>query len=94
MSLWVWYIKNFCSNLFEDVFKAYNKQHPDTVIFERCIPFDEIGKRSAKCRIITIYYKTHKPLKAIIAHTFPSRALSYRLMEMYGERCYKEYIRK
>ena len=84
----------FCSRLFEDVFKVYNKQHPDTVIFERIIPFDEMGKRSAKCSVITIHYKTHKPLKAIIAHTFPSRALSYRLMEIYGELCYKEYIKK
>ncbi len=84
----------FCSNLFEDIFKAYNKQHPDTVIFERSVSFDEIGNRSAKCSVITIHYKTHKPLKAIIAHTFPSRALSYRLMEMYGELCYREYIKK
>ena len=83
----------FCSRLFENVFKAYNEMHPNTVVFERNVLFNEIGKRSANCSVITIHYKSHKPRKALIAHTFPIQGMGYQRMEKYGELCYQEYIK-
>ena len=52
------------------------------------------SKISGSCSIIIIRYKNYKPLKAIIANTFPHQALpnAYRLMEMYGNFCYKQYM--
>ena len=87
----------FCSRRFEDVFKAYNKKHLGTVSFDRSVSFGKLddSQKSGTCSIITINYK-NKSLKAIIANTFADQSLTnaYRLMEMYGELCYKEYIMK
>lgn len=87
----------FCSRMFNDVFKAYNKKHPKSVDFDRYVSFGKLGdsKISGTCNVITIHYK-NKSLKAIIANTFPHQALpnAYRLMEMYGEFCYNEYIKQ
>lgn len=88
----------FCSRKFYDVFKAYNEKHPKTISFDkRYVKMGKIGdsKIFGSCSIITIHYKNYDPLKAIIANTFPHRALpnAYRLMEMYGKFCYEEYIR-
>ncbi len=87
----------FCSAKFNDVFKAYNKQYPETVHFEnKNVSLGKIGdsRISGKCSVVTIHYKHNEPIKALIANTFPSRALpnAYHLMEIYGELCYKEYI--
>ena len=87
----------FCSKLFVDVFKAYKKKYPESINIDRYVPFGKIGDSNTigTCNVITIHYK-RKSLKAIIANTFPSRALpnAYHLMEIYGELCYKEYIKK
>lgn len=87
----------FCSRLFEDVFKAYNKKHLGTVSFDRSVSFGKLddSQKSGTCSIITINYK-NKSLKAIIANTFADQSLTnaYCLMEIYGELCYKEYIKK
>lgn len=88
----------FCSRKFNEVFKTYNEYHPNTIIYgKKNISMGKIGdsKISGSCSVITIHYK-NKSLKAIIANTFPHQALpnAYRLMEKYGEFCYKEYIKK
>ena len=87
----------FCSKKFEIVFNEYNKQHPNTIHFDKKdVSFGKIGgsKISGSCSVITINYKC-KHLKAIIANTFPHQALpnAYCLMEMYGDFCYHEYIK-
>ena len=89
----------FCSRKFHDVFKTYNEKYPNTISFDkRYVKMGKIGdsKISGSCSIVTIHYKNHKPLKAIIANTFPHQALpnAYRLMEMYGKFCYNEFIKK
>lgn len=76
-----------------------NKKYPNTISFDkRYVKMGKIGdsKLSGSCSIVTIHYKNHKPLKAIIANTFPHQALpnAYRLMEMYGKFCYNEFIKK
>jgi hypothetical protein len=88
----------FCSRKFESVFNEYNKQHPNAIQFDRLnVSMGKIGNSdiSGTCSVITIHYHNNKPLRAIIANTFPNQALpnAYELMEMYGEFCYKEYIK-
>ena len=86
----------FASRLFNDVFKVYNKTYPNTICFDRRVSFGKIGDSNicGTCNVITIHHN-NKDMKAIIANTFPSQALpnAYSLMEMYGELCYKEYIK-
>ena len=87
----------FCSRKFHAVFDAYNKVHPDAIKFDkRYVSMGKIGdsKISGSCSLITINFK-NKSLKAIIANTFPHQGLpnAYRLMEMYGTFCYKQYLK-
>lgn len=85
----------FCSRKFEKVFKEYNKKHPGSIKFIReerkLIPGSKI---TGTCSIISISYKG-KSIRAIIANTFPSKALpnAFEKMEKYGEFCYNEYIK-
>ena len=85
----------FCSRKYHDIFNAYNAIHPNAIKFDKkYIKMGKIGdsKISASCSLITINFK-NKSLKAIIANTFPHQGLpnAYRLMEMYGNYCYKQY---
>ena len=86
----------FCAGKFEMVFKEYNKVHPGAIKFLRkerkLIPDSKI---SGSCSIISITYKG-KTIRALIANTFPSRALpnAFKKMENYGEFCYNEYIKQ
>ena len=89
----------FCSRKFESVFSEYNKQYPSTIQFDRLnVSMGNIGDSdiSGTCSVITIHYKNNKPLRAIIANTFPNQALpnAFALMELYGEFCYNEYIKQ
>jgi hypothetical protein len=85
----------FCARIFETVFKEYNKEHPGAIKFIRkerkLIPESKV---TGSCSIISITYKG-KSIKAIIANTFPSKALpnAFKKMEKYGEFCYNEYIK-
>ena len=86
----------FCAGKFEMVFKEYNKVHPGAIIFlrkeKKLIPGSKIP---GSCNIISISYKG-KTIRALIANTFPSRALpnAFKKMENYGEFCYNEYIKQ
>ena len=88
----------FCSRKFHNIFKAYNGKHPNAITFDKeNIAMGKIGdsKVTGSCSIVTIHYK-EKSLKALIANTFPHRALpnAYRLMELYGEFCFHEYTKR
>jgi hypothetical protein len=78
------------------VFKEYNKVHPGSIKFIRkerkLIPGSKI---TGSCSIISITYK-EKTIRALIANTFPSKALpnAFKKMENYGEFCYNEYIKQ
>lgn len=86
----------FCSNYFEKLFKKYEEAHPG------CIDIDLKAKQTkdlyegkntkpftASCMPITIHYN-NKSQNALIAHTFPNRALpnAFELMMKYGEFCF------
>lgn len=88
----------FCSAYFEKLFMSYkgagsigidikNKKEKDLYEGKNSKPF------KASCLPIAIHYKNNKPIKAIIAHTFPSQALpkAYDLMMKYGNFCYEKY---
>ena len=97
----------FCSGLFDEVFKVYNKESAKkyTVEFgEECkykIVGDDLDEKtgekkifSTSCTPITIFNLEDKSsIKAIIAKTFPSQALpnAYMKMAEYGKFCYEVY---
>ena len=84
----------FCSRKFERVFEEYNKTHPGTIDFIGTCSKPIVGSKiKGSCTKIRIHYNNKKPLKAIIANTFPNQALSnaFALMEKYGEFCYNVY---
>lgn len=80
----------FCSRKFERVFKEYNKEHPNTIDFIRTVSQQIPGSKiKGSCTVINIK-QNGKPIRAIIANTFPNQALpnAYEKMEKYGEFCY------
>lgn len=85
----------FCSRIFEQVFEAYERQHPGHIKFrdEQKYEIPDL-KFKCSCRVIEITYKGVTK-KAIIANTFPHQALTnaYQQMEAYGDFCYQEYIK-
>ena len=87
----------FCSGQFKDIFEEYNNTYPNTFHIDKNVSMGKIGDSEipGSCSIITICYKSNKPLRAIIANTLQNQALTnaYPLMELYGKFCYNEYIR-
>ena len=87
----------FASAKFEDIFKDYNEEHPETFDFlkenETSSALKADGKLKGKCSVVRINYKG-KVCKALIARTFPNQGLSkaYSLMQKYGEFCYNAYM--
>lgn len=93
----------FCSAFYKDLFDRYNEEHPDSIVFDEKKKSDEIfdkkeGKKItyAYCQAIRIYRNGNKQepsIKALIAHTFPSKALpnAYDRMMKYGEFCYNTF---
>lgn len=88
----------FCSDFFDKLFKSYEKKYPGSIEYEKTTPkkeskviFDKNGK-CAYCSPIRINWGG-KSQKAVIAHTFPNRALSnaYKKMQKYGAFCYKVF---
>lgn len=80
----------FCSRKFERVFKEYSKKHPNTIDFIRTVSQQIPGSKiKGSCTVINIK-QNGKPIRAIIANTFPNQALpnAYEKMEKYGEFCY------
>jgi hypothetical protein len=83
----------FCSKMFKDVFKEYNKVHQGAIDFvateSQIIPGSKIN---GSCSIVLIHHQ-NKTVKALIANTFPNQALpnAYHLMEKYGDFCYQQY---
>ena len=91
----------FCSDFFDKLFKSYEEKHKGSIIYEGTNPkksSDEIfdkkegREKYAYCSPIIINWGD-KSQKAVIAHTFPNRALSnaYKKMEKYGAFCYKVF---
>jgi hypothetical protein len=97
----------FCSGLFDEVFKVYNKESAKKYrveLGEECkykIVGDDLDEKtgekkifSTSCTPITIFNLEDKSsIKAIIAKTFPSQALpnAYMKMAEYGKFCYEVY---
>ena len=93
----------FCSDFFEKLFKKYSKTMAD----RGCIQFEGLDnklpmpkqlfkKSNAFCTPIKIKYNKGKAMTsihAVIAHTFPNKALpnAYDKMKDYGEFCFEEY---
>ena len=93
----------FCSDFFEKLFKKYSKTMAD----RGCIQFEGLDnklpmpkqlfkKSNAFCTPIKIKYdkgKAMTTIHAVIAHTFPNKALpnAYDKMKEYGEFCFEEY---
>lgn len=86
----------FQSAKFEEIFKDYNKAHPDTFtllpLAKTDAPLKADGELGGRCRVVKINYNG-KTCNALIAHTFPNQGLSraYDLMQKYGEFCYTEF---
>lgn len=89
----------FQSAKFEEIFKDYNKAHPDTFtllpLAKTDAPLKADGKFGGRCRVVKINYNG-KTCNALIAHTFPNQGLSraYDLMQKYGKFCFDEYIKE
>lgn len=93
----------FCSDFFEKLFKKYSKTMAD----RGCIQFEGLDnklpmpkqlfkKSNAFCTPIKIKYdkgKAMTTIHAVIAHTFPNKALpnAYDKMQKYGEFCFNCY---
>ena len=93
----------FCSDFFEKLFKKYSKTMAD----RGCIQFEGLDnklpmlkqlfkKSNAFCTPIKIKYdkgKAMTSIHAVIAHTFPNKALpnAYDKMQEYGKFCFKKY---
>jgi hypothetical protein len=86
----------FCSAFYKDLFDRYNYDHPDSIVFDKKEKNDKIFNNNAYCQAIRIYRNGNKQgpsIKALIAHTFPSKALpnAYERMEEYGAFCYNVF---
>ena len=84
----------FCSKLFNTIFSEFEKQHKETIkpIGNPSVLSFAGSKLKGSCNKVSITYN-NKTIKALIANTFPHQALpnAYKLMEEYGEFCYKNY---
>ena len=98
----------FCSDFFEKLFKKYSKTKADrgSIQFEGLdnkLPYALRKKtrmvkkrKNAFCTPIKIKYdkgKAMTTIHAVIAHTFPNKALpnAYDKMQEYGKFCFEEY---
>ena len=89
----------FCSDFFETLFRMYSDDtgYTGSVVFGKKEEWPLFQKnRKAFCTPIKIKYdkgKAMTSIHAVIAHTFPNKALpnAYDLMQKYGELCFKCY---
>lgn len=89
----------FCSDFFDTLFRMYSddKEHTGNIDFgERKEKALFQNDRKAYCTPIKITYdkgEAMTSIHAVIAHTFPNKALpnAYDKMKEYGEFCFKEY---
>ena len=85
----------FCSSKFKDIFERYSRDsnYEGTIDVMKTYSQQIDGSNiQGSCDVVSITYN-NKAIKALIANTFPNRALSnaYRLMEEYGVFCYEHY---
>ena len=89
----------FCSDFFDTLFRMYSddKEYTGSIVFgdkkEWSLFQDD---RKASCTPIKITYnkgKTMTSIHAVIAHTFPNKALpnAYDKMQAYGKFCFEKY---
>lgn len=89
----------FCSDFFETLFRMYSDDtgYTGSIVFGKKEEWPLFQKnRKAYCTPITITYNkgvAMKSIHAIIAHTFPNKALpnAYDKMQEYGKFCFEEY---
>ncbi|MBO7240545.1 MAG: hypothetical protein J6V23_08720, partial [Bacteroidaceae bacterium] len=97
----------FCSAIFEEVFKAYRGEKGKITFVDRSGSQGEpirrkvaifytnkkgkYKKTSCSCTVIELAYKDKKPMRAIIANTFPRQDITnaYEVMAAYGKFCYE-----
>jgi hypothetical protein len=95
----------FASAIFEDIFKAYNKDYKADTFDGVDDPAIKPGyyfkkkdgtdmKFKLRCKVITINYGGRKQ-KALIAHSLPSQPLAnaFGIHQQYGAFCYQEFIK-
>ena len=84
----------FCGRVFEQLLKMFNDGDVASVILSKKRS-ERLQNFNGNCSVAIIQYKG-KTQKALIAHTFASRALpnALDLMEKYGEFCYKNFESK
>ncbi|WP_294746332.1 hypothetical protein [uncultured Prevotella sp.] len=89
----------FCSDFFDTLFRMYSDDtgYTGSIVFgdKEEWPFFQ-NDRKACCTPIKITYNKGKAMTsihAVIAHTFPNKALpnAYDKMQKYGELCFKCY---
>jgi hypothetical protein len=91
----------FASRIFVNIFKCYNELSETGNKIDFIVPnhkFDKISYVSDgvtktcafkwSCEVVAINYHGERR-KALIANTFPIRALSYGYMEEYGKKCFE-----
>ena len=89
----------FCSDFFETLFRMYSDDtgYTGSIVFGKKEEWPLFQKnRKAYCTPIKITYNKGKAMKsihAVIAHTFPNKALpnAYDKMQEYGKFCFEEY---
>ena len=97
----------FCSDFFDTLFKMYSndKKYTGSIdfgkkeewpLFKKKDKNEEEKARNAFCTPIKIKYdkgKAMTSIHAVIAHTFPNKALpnAYDKMQEYGKFCFKKY---
>ena len=89
----------FCSDFFETLFRMYSDDtgYTGSIVFGKKEEWPLFQKnRKAYCTPITITYNkgvAMKSIHAVIAHTFPNKALpnAYDKMQEYGKFCFEEY---
>ena len=88
----------FCSAFYKKLFDSYNKENPGSIVFDKIEINNKILNKSTSCQAVRIYRygkKQGPSMKALIANTFPDKALpnAYGKMEKYGEFCYDTFIK-
>lgn len=89
----------FCSDFFETLFRMYSDDtgYTGSIVFGKKEEWPLFQKnRKAYCTPITITYNkgvAMTSIHAVIAHTFPNKALpnAYDKMQEYGKFCFEEY---
>ena len=85
----------FCSHVFEDLLRSYDQTHGNNAVCFGNINSSKLlsSNITGSCQCVKIHYNGQS-FKALIAQTFPNRALpyAYYLMEAYGKFCYQHYL--